>query len=177
MVGDDVTDRDGADLDSLHAAAWRLLMATVRFGEGLGAAIASRAEDPSMVHNAPIAVITELALRGPRRPSQLAAFTGLTSGGLTKMVDRLEEAGLVVRAVGQVPHDRRAVTIQLTQQGERLAATVGDTVLEQLSLIRQVLAEMMSVVDLVEAELETWDGDDGLSRRRRPSARPAPQPR
>lgn len=177
LVGNDTTDRDDAELRSMHAAAWRLLMTTIRFGEHLGAAIASRADDPSMIHNAPLAVITELALRGPRRPSQLAAFTGLTSGGLTKLVDRLEESGLVVRAVGGVPSDRRAVTIRLTEQGERLAATVGDTVLEQLSLVRQVLAEMTSVVDLVDADLETWDGDDGLSRRRRPSTPPDPRPR
>ena len=121
-----------------------------------------------MAQNAPIAVITELALRGSRRPSQLAAFTGLTSGGLTKMVDRLEESGLVVRTVGEVPSDRRAVTLRLTEQGERLAATVADAVLEQLSLMRTVQAELTSVIDLMDAELDSW--------RRRGCLQPSPWP-
>lgn len=156
----------GSDERAPHAAAWRLLMALVQFGEHLGTAIATRAEDPTMAQNAPIAVITELALRGARRPSQLAAFTGLTSGGLTKMVDRLEESGLVVRTVGEVPRDRRAVTIRLTDQGERLAATVADAVLEQMSLIRSAVAEMTEVIDLVDADLDTWESESGLSRHR-----------
>ena len=67
------------------------------------------------------------------------------------MVDRLEEGGLVVRTVGEVPRDRRAVTIRLTEQGERLAATVADAVLEQLSLMRTVQAELTTVIDLVDA--------------------------
>lgn len=166
----------GTDEAPLHAAAWQLLMATVRLGEGLGAAIATRADDPTMAQNAPIAVITELALRGSRRPSQLAAFTGLTSGGLTKMVDRLEESGLVVRTVGEVPSDRRAVTLRLTDQGERLAATVADAVLEQLSLMRTVQAELTSVIDLMDAELDSWDGEDAFSRRLG-RGRPAPPTR
>ena len=156
-----------------RAAAWQLLIATVQFGEATGAAIAARAEDPTLAQNAPIAVITELALRGPRRPSQLATFTGLTSGGVTKMVDRLEESGLVARTVGEVPRDRRAVTVRLTDKGEQLARAVADAVLEQMSLLRALTAELTGLIDVIDDEAETWADQAGISRRRAPK-RPAP---
>lgn len=125
-----------------------------------------------MAQNAPIAVITELALRGPRRPSQLATFTESTSGGVTKMVDRLEESGLVARTVGEVPRDRRAVTVRLTDKGEQLARAVADAVLEQMSLLRALTAELTGLIDVIDDQAETLADQAGISRRRAPK-RPA----
>lgn len=50
--------------------------------------------------------------------SELGAATMVTSGAVTKRVDRLEARGLVVRTIGT--HDGRARAITLTDEGRRL---------------------------------------------------------
>jgi DNA-binding MarR family transcriptional regulator len=47
---------------------------------------------------------------GPLTAGQLAELTNLTTGGVTGLVDRLEQAGLVRRE--RDPHDRRRVIVQ-----------------------------------------------------------------
>jgi DNA-binding MarR family transcriptional regulator len=157
--------RETAD-EVLHAAAWRLLMATVQLGEAMAGSIVARSGDPSLAFNAPIAVITELALRGPRRPSQLASFTGLTSGGVTKLLDRMEDAGVVTRATGMVKRDQRAVVVALTEKGEAFARAIGDGVLDQITLLRSLAAELSTLVDTVDNELDERPALEGISRRR-----------
>ena len=49
--------------------------------------------------------------------SALAAQTVYSSGGTTRLVDRIEAQGLVER--GTCPSDRRAVHVRLTPSGER----------------------------------------------------------
>jgi DNA-binding MarR family transcriptional regulator len=79
-----------------------------------------------------ISLITfEVLVRLARSPqgrltmSEVAEQTVHTSGGTTRLVDRIEEAGLVRRA--SCPHDRRTTYVELTAEGaKRLeAATVG----------------------------------------------------
>lgn len=53
-----------------------------------------------------------------RTPSELAESTMITSGGLTKRVDRLEEAGLVERRTSE--RDARSRVVRLTEQGRAL---------------------------------------------------------
>ena len=50
-----------------------------------------------------------LQLHGPATPGRLAEMTGLSTGAVTGMVDRLERAGYVTRA--RDPHDRRRVIV------------------------------------------------------------------
>ena len=44
-----------------------------------------------------------LELLGPVTPGKLAEYTGLTTGGVTVMLDRLEKAGIVRRAIAIPP--------------------------------------------------------------------------
>lgn len=61
------------------------------------------------------------------RMTDLAAQTALSTSGITRIVDRLERAGLVSRI--RCPADRRSCFAVLTSAGEqRLAADVPDTV-------------------------------------------------
>ncbi|OYX55103.1 MAG: MarR family transcriptional regulator [Micrococcales bacterium 32-70-13] len=53
-----------------------------------------------------------------RTPTELAESTMITSGGLTKRVDRLEDAGLVQRRPSE--HDGRARVVALTEAGRVL---------------------------------------------------------
>ena len=50
-------------------------------------------------------------------------FSGLTSGGVTKAVSRLEDVGLVARRYGAFAEDRRGVAISLTPKGEALVGS------------------------------------------------------
>jgi len=52
-----------------------------------------------------------LDLLGPSTPGKLAECTGLTTGGVTVMLDRLEKAGFVKRAPN--PADRRSVLVSV----------------------------------------------------------------
>lgn len=59
--------------------------------------------DMQMVHT--------LQLYGPATPGQLAASTGLSSGGVTVALDRLEKAGFIRREPN--PADRRSLIIKI----------------------------------------------------------------
>ncbi len=52
-----------------------------------------------------------LDLLGPSTPGKLAECTGLTTGGVTVMLDRLEKAGFVKRE--RNPNDRRSVLVHV----------------------------------------------------------------
>jgi DNA-binding MarR family transcriptional regulator len=51
----------------------------------------------------------------PIRMGEIAARLTLSPGGTTRLIDRLEEAGYVVRR--QDPSDRRATTVEITVDG------------------------------------------------------------
>jgi DNA-binding MarR family transcriptional regulator len=73
-------------------------------------------------------------------PTQLMRTTMLSSGGMTKRLDRLADAGLVER--GPDPNDRRGTLVRLTGRGK----TTIDTLLPvHLTNERQLLASLSSV--------------------------------
>ena len=53
-----------------------------------------------------------------RKPTELMQATLLSSGGMTKRLDRLEQAGLVSRRPD--PNDRRGTLVRLTARGKQL---------------------------------------------------------
>lgn len=63
-----------------------------------------------------------LDLNAPMRPSQLSDELGITPGGVSGLLTRMEAEGLVVRGHDHVPGDRRAVTVVLTDRGREAAA-------------------------------------------------------
>jgi DNA-binding MarR family transcriptional regulator len=63
-------------------------------------------------------VIESLASSGPMSAGQLAELTGLTTGAITGMLNRLEEAGLVRRE--RDPEDGRRVIVQLATDTDRI---------------------------------------------------------
>jgi MarR family transcriptional regulator, organic hydroperoxide resistance regulator len=63
------------------------------------------------LHLTDMQCINLLDLLGPVTPGKLAECTGLTTGGVTVMLDRLEKAGLVRREPN--PNDRRSVLVRV----------------------------------------------------------------
>jgi DNA-binding MarR family transcriptional regulator len=51
------------------------------------------------------------------QPSELADEVVLSRSGLSRLIDRIEEAGLVQRRA--CPGDRRAIHVELTEEGEK----------------------------------------------------------
>jgi MarR family transcriptional regulator, 2-MHQ and catechol-resistance regulon repressor len=94
----------------------------------------------------------ELLLRLARSPggrlrmSDLAAQTGLSPSGLTRAIDRLEDAGLVTREV--CPSDRRGAFAVLSPAGrERLEAALPGHLSElQESFVEVLTADEMAAL-------------------------------
>jgi len=76
-------------------------------------------------------VLATLRRAGPPyrlRPSEFSGALMLTSSGTTKRLDRLEQAGLIVRDPD--PDDRRGTLITLTRAGRKLLDTATEAHLE-----------------------------------------------
>jgi len=79
------------------------------------------------------AALRHLAAWGPMRPTAMSEVLGTGASHVSKIVGRLEEAGLVVRSTD--PADRRATLISLTETGEEAARGVyelGDRMINEV---------------------------------------------
>ena len=83
------------------------------------------------------------------RPTEFTSALMLTSSGTTKRLDRLEQAGLIVR--GPDPADRRGTLITLTAAGRRLIDSVTEAHManEQRLLSALSEAERTRLADLL----------------------------
>jgi DNA-binding MarR family transcriptional regulator len=76
----------------------------------------------------------ELLVRnGQMTAGQLAESSGLTTGAITGVVDRLEKAGWARRQPD--PHDRRRVIIQALPQDSRTVAGLYDSYMQAISAL------------------------------------------
>jgi DNA-binding MarR family transcriptional regulator len=91
-------------------------------------------------------------------PSRLNRVLALSSGGITKTVDRLESAGLVRRMPD--PNDGRGVLVGLTVRGRRTAARIFDTGLRKYSetLDRLSRAERRRLVESLSTLRDAFEG-------------------
>ena len=79
-------------------------------------------------------------------PTQLMSATIVTSGGLTKRLDRMAEAGLVARRAD--PDDRRGTRVRLTRRGRTtIDRAVQDHVRNEERLLRTLTAADRRTMD------------------------------
>jgi DNA-binding MarR family transcriptional regulator len=80
-------------------------------------------------------------------PSELSHHLLFTSGGLTKLLERLERSGLISREPG--PGDRRVVLVQLTEEGR---------VRQEAAMRAHLANEEALLADLSAADREALSG-------------------
>src|SRR6266508_1452792 len=82
-----------------------------------------------------MACLALIFVKGLATPSELARYTGLTSGATTAMLDRLEKAHLIERRPN--PQDRRGMLIVLTNERteavDRLTLSYSESELEYIA--------------------------------------------
>ena len=93
------------------------LMIFARSGHQIIEAIKEAAGPEVTDENVTLVTLLLLHRDGPQRPTRIAEVNGLTSGGATKLLSRLEDRGFVSRSTGTVPEDGRAVVVSLTPDG------------------------------------------------------------
>lgn len=84
-----------------------------------------------------IDVLLVSARQGPARMSDIAGFCGVNPTMLSRMVPRLEDAGLLVRRADE--HDKRAWRVEATAKGHRL---VDKVLSERETALTRVLHEL-----------------------------------
>lgn len=103
--------------------------------------------DPKLTGNAEVIVITHLDARGQLQPSDIVSLTGMTSGGVTNLLDRLEKNGFIRREYGTMKGDRRVSVLSLTPLGRQLARDYARAVLDLIDEVRVVGARLTDVAD------------------------------
>ena len=92
--------------------AVRLRLAVTRTARRL------RQEADSRLTPSTAAALASVERRGPLTPSELAAIEGIQRPTATRVIARLEEAGLLLRAPD--PGDRRSSLVSVTPEGRAL---------------------------------------------------------
>ena len=119
-----------------------LLLKLAEFGQVVSAALAEVAQQEGLVSNTHLVVLCRLELHGPQRPSDIMEVTGLTSGGVTKLIDRLEAAGWVERLDDPVPGDGRGVMVELAHAGRDTLRSMVEVLADRIGETRVLVKEM-----------------------------------
>jgi DNA-binding MarR family transcriptional regulator len=90
-----------------------------------------------------------------RRPSEIAEHTMVTTGAVSKRLDRLESAGLVQRRVSET--DGRGRVVALTPAGRRVIdAALADHVANEARLLASVPSDDRAALERI---LKAWIAD------------------
>lgn len=126
-----------------------------------GAAIARRAA----LHSTDLECLDLLQLSSPCTAGEIMAHTGLTSGAVTAMIDRLEHRGLVSRT--RDPDDRRRVQVAVDRKAiepvaaffasgaRRWTSLLAEFAEPELAIVERFLDRALATAIDLTAELET----------------------
>jgi DNA-binding MarR family transcriptional regulator len=120
------------------------------------------AQGDRLSSNAEVLILITLQLDGPTRPRTLAAAAGLSTGGMTNLLDRLVRAGLVRRG-GPVDGDRRGVLVELTPDGVALVGRTARAVGHAFALARPLIAGWRERFELLGLDVGTNPMGEGRS--------------
>jgi DNA-binding MarR family transcriptional regulator len=132
--------------------ASELLLLLADSGHTISQAMKAAVGTSDLVGNAPILVMSSLDLHGPQRPKSLEALTGLSSGGMSKLLDNMEAHGVVRRQRRSVDGDRRAVLVSLTKRGDKLLAALTAELEARLPDVEALVREAITVLERLATE-------------------------
>jgi DNA-binding MarR family transcriptional regulator len=131
---------------AVEMAVRNLIASAILFNHQVAQRVGLGASDAQFMHL--------LQLNGPLTPGRLAELSGLTTGTVTGVLDRLESAGFIRRE--RDPADRRKVIVKVDEerlwremgplyatQAESLAAVAGSYDAEQLEVIEGFLERLV----------------------------------
>jgi MarR family transcriptional regulator, organic hydroperoxide resistance regulator len=101
--------------------------------------LSQRTADALGLHPTDMQFVNLLDLLGPMTPGALAQCSGLSSGGVTVVLDRLVAAGYVRREAN--PHDRRSVLVHLQASRQRRVDANYKDVQKQFTAVMEGFSE------------------------------------
>jgi MarR family transcriptional regulator, organic hydroperoxide resistance regulator len=101
--------------------------------------LSQRTADALGLHPTDMQFVNLLDLLGPMTPGALAQCSGLSSGGVTVVLDRLVAAGYVRREAN--PHDRRSVLVHLQASHQRRVDANYKDVQKQFTAVTEGFSE------------------------------------
>lgn len=129
-----------------------MLVRLGEFGALVTRHLSAIAEDERLVGNVPIVVLCRLDLEGPLRPNEIAELEHMTTGGISKLLDKLESDGLVERQRGAIEADQRAVLVAITPEGRSLARRMGDAFADLLAEAEALIEGLNRALNLAKAD-------------------------
>ena len=110
--------------------------------------------------------VSLLAIEGPSSPSWLAEHLGLTTGAMTKMLDRLQRAGYITRSAD--PHDRRRIIVTVVPATLAEHAWRWDGMGKRMNdaIARYSASELAVILDFMRAGRQAADAEIALMRER-----------
>lgn len=129
-----------------------MLVRLGEFGALVTRHLSAIAEDERLVGNVPIVVLCRLDLEGPLRPNEIAELEHMTTGGISKLLDKLESDGLVERQRGAIEADQRAVLVAITPEGRSLARRMGDAFTDLLVDAEALIEGLNRALGLAKAD-------------------------
>jgi DNA-binding MarR family transcriptional regulator len=124
-----------SDLERRTAA---VLLAMASTGRSVTDSLRERPEHDVLIDNSTMIAALLLWMHDPMRPGELAEMMGITTGGSTKVVNRLEKAGFVTKEQDVDP-DGRAVVVSLTRKGR---GAIRSAIHASADAIRTLLAQI-----------------------------------
>jgi len=134
-------------MSSQGREAEELLLRIGEFGSFISKKLADVAGDTLVVQNTSVMLLCRLDLDGPLRPNQIAELESMSTGGVSKLIDRLENDGLVERRRGVLAVDRRAVLVVITREGRELVRRMSDELAEYLSETEVMVKELNRLLE------------------------------
>jgi DNA-binding MarR family transcriptional regulator len=116
-----------------HARLFPALVRAVRLFIAGSSLFSQRVSEKLGLHPTDMQFLNLLELLGPMTPGFLAQCSGLSSGGVTVVIDRLEQAGYVRRT--QNPSDRRSVLVGIVPARQKKVTANYDSVQKQFEQV------------------------------------------
>lgn len=128
-------------------AAEQAVLLVSRLNLRLSESARSGVKDPDLVATLPMAVLFSIDTDGPMRPTSIQELTGLSSGGVTKLVERLEAKGMVTRKTGVIAEDRRGVLVELTRRGRTTVRSLADGIAASSRDVASLVRDIAEVLE------------------------------